>query len=166
MSVRIRPEAGGDQKAIRAVHVAAFPTSQEADLVRRLHDDLDSIISLVAADNGQVIGHVLLSRMRVEGDGRQIRALGLAPISVLPDRQRHGVGSALVEEALRRAEQSGEEMIFLVGEPDYYRRFGFSAEAAAPFASPYAGPYFMARAFVPLPQSGKADYAAAFEELK
>ena len=166
MSVRIRPETGGDQESIRAVNVAAFPTSQEADLVQALHDDFDSVISLVAEDEGNVVGHVLLSRMRVEGDGRQIRALGLAPISVLPDRQAQGVGSALIDEALRRAEESGEEMIFLVGEPGYYRRFGFSAEAAAPFASPYAGPYFMARAFVPLPQSGKADYAAAFEELK
>ena len=163
--IRIRPETGDDKDAIGQVNCAAFPTAQEADLVAALRDDGFSEISLVADDGGNVVGHVLLSRMQVEGDGRARRALGLAPVAVLPDRQRQGIGSALIEGALRHAEERGEEIIFLVGEPGYYRRFGFSAEAAAPFASPYAGPYFMAKSFVPLPRAGKADYAPAFGKL-
>ena len=105
--------------------------------------------------------------MHVEGDGRAWRALGLGPVAVVPERQRQGIGSALIREALVRAEALGEELVFLVGEPEYYRSFGFSAATAAPFASPYAGPYFMALALreAPLPATGKADYAPAFASL-
>ena len=166
MSFRIQPEGWEDSDGIRAVHLAAFPTAAEADLVKMLHDDLDSEISLVAKDGPQVVGHVMLSRMRVEGDGRTYRALGLGPVAVIPELQGQGIGSALIDEAMRLAEQRGEEMVFLVGEPDYYRRFGFSAEAAAPFASPYSGPYFMAKSIgSPLPASGTAAYAPAFAKL-
>ncbi len=166
MSLRVQPESREDSDGIRAVHLAVFPTPAEADLVQMLHDDLDSQISLVAKDGAQVVGHVMLSRMQVEGDGRSYRALGLGPVAVIPELQRRGVGSALIDEAMRLAEQRGEEIVFLLGEPDYYRRFGFSREAAAPFASPYAGPYFMAKSFgSPLPASGTAAYAPAFAQL-
>ena len=166
MSVAVRPERGGDEQAIRKVHLAAFPTPAEADLVSMLRDDCDSVISLVATDGDQILGHVMLSRMRVEADGRSFRALGLGPVAVLPERQRTGVGGALITEAIRQAEERGEELVFVLGEPDYYGRFGFWTEAAAPFASPYAGPYFMAKAFgVEPPAFGTADYAPAFAKL-
>ena len=163
MSPHIRPERGDDAAAIRAVLIAAFPTPAEADLVRKLHEEHDSEISLVAENEGGIVGHVMLSRMTVEDGSRSYRALGLGPVAVLPERQRQGIGGALVREALRRADALGEELVFVLGEPDYYRRFGFSAEAAAPFSSPYAGPYLMARTHgVALPRSGRADYAPAF----
>lgn len=166
MNPRIRPEAGGDDKAIRALLVAAFPTNAEAELVRTLREDRDSEISLVAEESDGILGHVMLSRMKAEGDGRSYRALGLGPVTVVPKRQGRGIGAALIREALRRAEALGEEMVFVLGEPAYYGRFGFSAESAAPFASPYAGPYFMAKTFgAPLPSSGRADYAPAFARL-
>ena len=166
MSLRVQPEGEADSNGIRAVHLAAFPTAAEADLVKMLHEDGDAEISLVAKDGAQMVGHVMLSRMQVEGDGRTFRALGLGPVAVIPEFQRRGVGSALIDEAMRLAEQRGVEIVFLPGEPDYYRRFGFSPEAAAPFASPYAGPYFMAKSFgSPLPASGTAAYAPAFAKL-
>ena len=166
MSLRVQPENAEDSDGIRAVHLAAFPTPAEADLVKMLQDDRDAEISLVAKDGVQVVGHVMLSRMQVEGDGRTYRALGLGPVAVIPELQGRGVGSGLIEEAMRLAEQREEEIVFLLGEPDYYRRFGFSPEAAAPFASPYAGPYFMAKSFgSPLPASGTAAYAPAFAKL-
>ena len=166
MNLRVQPENAEDSDGIRAVHLAAFPTPAEADLVKMLHEDLDSEISLVAKDGAQVVGHVMLSRMQVEGDGRGYRALGLGPVAVIPELQGRGVGSALIEEAMCVAEQRGEEIVFLLGEPDYYRRFGFSLEAAATFASAYAGPYFMAKSFgSPLPASGTAAYAPAFAKL-
>ena len=166
MSVRVQPESWDDSDGVRAVHLAAFPTPAEADLVAKLHAAFASEISLVAKDEGRVVGHALLSRMTAEGDGRAFRAVGLGPVAVLPERQRGGIGSALIEKALRQAEAAGEELVFVVGDPDYYRRFGFSAEAAAPFRSPYAGRHFMARAFgVAVPDAGRADYAAAFGEL-
>ena len=167
MSVEIRPSTPVDANAIREVHLAAFPTPLEADLVDRLTREGDSVNSLVAEDKAAIVGHVLLSRMRVEGDGRTFRALGLAPVAVLPARQGSGIGGALIRQALEQARRAGEELIFLVGEPDYYCRFGFSAETAARFSSPYSGPYWMALALNdrPLPSSGKAEYAAAFAEL-
>jgi len=167
VSLSIRPEAGDDAEAIRAVLLDAFPTAAEADLVERLRQDLDSEISLVAQESGRIVGHILLSRMRVEGDGRAFRALGLAPVAVLRQRQRRGIGGRLIERALAIARDKGEEIVFVVGEPDYYCRFGFSAATAAPFASPYAGPYLMARtlADVALPAAGAADYAPAFAEF-
>ena len=83
---------------------------------------------------GVVVGHVLLSRL-VSPPG----ALALAPLAVLPDRQRRGVGSALVRAALARAREGGGAAAFVLGDPAYYGRFGFSAEAARGYASPYAG---------------------------
>lgn len=164
----IRPAEAGDAPAIRAVHEAAFPTPLEAGLVEALIREGDAIISLVAERQGEIVGHVLLSRMQVRGDGRDLRALGLGPVGVLPGFQGGGIGAALIEGALGIARATGEEIVFLLGEPDYYRRFGFSAEAAAPFASPYSGPWFMAlplRADVAAPRNGEAAYARAFSDL-
>jgi len=164
----VRPGAPADAGAIRAVHRAAFPTMIEADLVEALTGDGDVVVSLVAERGGEVVGHILLSRMTVTGDGRDYRALGLAPVAVLPGFQGSGIGAALIEGALAIAGASGEELVFVLGEPDYYCRFGFAAQTAAPFASPYAGPYFMALALVPAlvpPASGSAAYAPAFAAL-
>ncbi|HYE27381.1 MAG TPA: N-acetyltransferase [Allosphingosinicella sp.] len=164
----VRPESGDDADAIRAVHLAAFPTPAEADLVARLHGDFDSEVSLVAERSGEIVGHLMLSRMAVSGDGRAYRALALGPVAVRPEAQGEGIGSALIRAALDQARGLGEEVVFVVGEPAYYGRFGFSAEAAAPFASPYAGPYFMARWLRPDPAppvAGSAEYAPAFAAL-
>ncbi|HEV2747641.1 MAG TPA: N-acetyltransferase [Allosphingosinicella sp.] len=168
MSIAVRPAEARDASAIRAVHLAAFPDATEADLVGQLDKDGASVLSLVAEEDGEIVGHILMSRMRVEGDGRGFRALGIAPVAVVPERQRAGIGSALIREALARARDAGEQLVFLVGEPDYYRRFGFAAATAARFASPYAGSYFMARALtdVDLPRRGRADYAPAFAGLE
>jgi putative acetyltransferase len=166
--MKVRPAEAGDAETIRAVLLAAFPTAAEADLVDALVRDGDATVSLVAERAGEVVGHVLLSRMRVSGDGRAFRAVGLGPAGVLPGFQGGGIGAGLIEGALGIARATGEAMVFVLGEPDYYRRFGFSAEAAAPFASPYAGPYFMALALRPgfaPPAAGEAAYARAFSDL-
>ena len=167
MTAKVRPAAPVDAPDIRRVHLAAFPTATEADLVEQLDRDGDAAISLVAEAEGEIVGHALMSRMTVEGDGRSWRALGLAPIAVVPALQATGIGSALIRVALDRARADGTELVFVLGEPAYYRRFGFTADAAAPFASPYAGEYFMALALadVELPAEGRARYAAAFEGL-
>jgi putative acetyltransferase len=164
----IRPAEPGDAAAIRAVHRAAFPTRAEADLVEALMREGDAIVSLVEDRQSEIVGHVLLSRMAVTGDGRPVRALGLAPVGVLPGFQGGGIGKGLIEAALAIAQATGEELVFVLGEPDYYTRFGFSAETAAPFASPYASPYFMALVLQPgltPPGHGEAAYARAFSDL-
>ena len=163
--MEIRPARPADSAGIRNVHLRAFPTPLEADLVEKLEADGDACFSIVAEDAGVIVGHVLLSRMTAEVDGQPLRALGLAPVGVVPDRQNQGIGGALVEAAVAAARESGEQLLFLLGEPDYYGRFGFTAERAQPFASPYA--YFQALALVELApvKSGRASYAPAFAEL-
>ena len=164
----IRDAAATDAAAIRTLLTAVFPDATEADLVEQLERDGDAVLSLVATDEGRVVGHIMTSRMMVEADGRSLRAAGLAPVAVLPDHRNRGLGGRLIREALDRLREAGEEMVFLVGEPAYYRRFGFEAAAAAPFASPYAGPYFMALALGEpiVARSGRADYAPVFAGLE
>ena len=168
MTFRIRPAEPTDAEAIRRIHLSAFPTALEADLVERLDRDGDLVISLVAERQSEAVGHVALSRMKVEAEGRRWRALGLGPIGVERSMQGSGAGTALIEAAKAIARATREELIFVLGEPDYYRRFGFSAEIAGPFEAPYSGPFFMALTLQPglsLPARGSADYAAAFAEL-
>ncbi|PRD41816.1 N-acetyltransferase [Phyllobacterium phragmitis] len=162
MPVIIRDEGPADIAAIHRVVEAAFRQSVEADLVDRLRADGDSVISLVAEEDGKIVGHILFSPMSAP-----FPALGLAPVSVLPERQHAGIGSKLIREGLKRAEREGCRAVFVLGEPEYYRRFGFDPALAAGFASAYAGPYLMA---LPLngempAEKGGIDYAPAFAAL-
>ncbi|MGK5551495.1 GNAT family N-acetyltransferase [Actinomadura kijaniata] len=121
---RTRPETGADIAAVRRVNVAAFDRPAEADLVDALRRDPAWIpgLSWVAEDGrGEVIGHTLLTRCRV-GDGD---ALALAPVAVLPEYQRRGVGDAVVRAALGAARDRGERLVVVLGHPAYYPRFGF-----------------------------------------
>jgi putative acetyltransferase len=141
---------------------AAFGQPAEAELVDRLRADGDSVISLVAVEKGQVVGHVLFSQLAAP-----FRALALAPVSVLPERQNAGIGSQLIRAGLERAAQDGWQGTFVLGEPEYYGRFGFDAVLARGFASPYRGQYFMAQALNgELPTTeGRVDHAPAFVAL-
>jgi len=167
--VELRDAAEGDAEGIRNVLVDAFPTSMEADLVERLGREGDTVISMVACDDGAIVGHILFSRMHAEADGRALDALGLGPVAVLARRQGEGIGSGLIEAGVARAGSLGADIVFLVGEPGYYRRFGFDPATAAPFESPYAGPYFQAKTLhsgVAATRRGRAEYAPAFAELE
>lgn len=160
MSVRVaHPE---DAPAIRQLLASAFPSSAEADLVDRLRLDGDVAVELVAIDGAQVVGHVLLSVL-----GGPIRALALAPVAVAPERQGTGIGHTLIEAAHRQAAAEGWEAIFVLGEPAYYGRFGYSVEAARPFDSLYSGPWFMLLPLrAPLPATGgTVAYPSAFAGL-
>lgn len=123
---------------------AAFGGDDEARLVERLRGDGLVRVSLVAIEDGEVVGHVLFTDLAVSVDGRRLRALCLAPLSVRPDYQRSGVGSMLVREGLRQAAQAGFEAVLVLGHPDYYPRFGFSAALAQKLAGPFSGEAFMA----------------------
>jgi putative acetyltransferase len=134
----IRKETGRDADAVYNVVSSAFGRPAEAQLVRDLHAAGDAVVALIAEDEIELVGHVLLSRMAAP-----FPALALAPVSVSPTRQGRGIGSALVREALRCAADDQWLAVFVLGDPKYYGRFGFSTAAAAGFSSPYAGDYFM-----------------------
>lgn len=152
-----------DHEAIRSLLIAAFGGSVEAELVEQLRSDGDSEIELVAEEEGEIVGHILFSSVNAP-----FPALALAPVAVLPDRQRSGVGSALIKAGHRIAGDAGWRGIFVLGEPDYYRRFGYHPALAAGFSSPYAGDYFMALALNgPLPAaSGAVRHAPAFAAVE
>ena len=157
-----------DADGIGAIHAAAFGRDAEAKLVRMLEADGDALVSLVAGIEGARVGHVLFSRMTVNADGEPVAAAGLAPLGVLPSYQGLGIGSALIREGLSLLSTLGIRQCFVLGHPNYYSRFGFRVETAAPYLSPYAGPHFMALALdsaLPLPERGRADYAPAFARL-
>ncbi len=157
--MQVRAAREQDMPAIRHLTEAAFGQPDEADLVDRLIADNDAVISLVAEHDGTLAGHVMFSHMTAP-----MRALGLAPVSVLPAYQRQGVGTALIRQGLGIAAETGWQAVFVLGDPGYYTRFGFSPDAAKGFQNAFAGPHFMALALVPdaLPTTGAVSYAAAF----
>jgi putative acetyltransferase len=141
---RVRWERPDDLHAIRFVNEAAFGRSEEADLIDRLRVDGMVLASLVAEGEGRVVGHILFSRMWVETAGRSISCVALAPLAVLPDHQRRGIGGELVRFGLESLRVCGEHMVFVVGHPGYYPRFGFSSDRASVFSSPFPPDAFMA----------------------
>lgn len=118
--LKIRPETQTDVAAVRAVNTAAFPTVAEADLVDRLRGRLEPWISLVA-DAGGVVGHILFTPVQIGAH----TAMALGPMAVAPERQRSGVGSALVRAGLQACADAGHNLVFVLGHADYYPRFGF-----------------------------------------
>jgi putative acetyltransferase len=160
--IDVRDESPRDWKAVYQVVSSAFGQLAEAELVEELREGGDSVVSLVAEEDGQIVGHVLLSRMDAP-----FRSLALAPVSVIPTRQRRGIGSALIKRAVDSARSKGWDAIFVIGDPNYYERFGFDREAAAGFTSPYAGRHFMVLWLSPsLPATtGELRHAPAFAAL-
>jgi putative acetyltransferase len=152
----IRDENPADRPHVDFLLDRAFGGNYESRLVMRLRAAALVAIALVAEEEERIVGHIVLSRLRAQVDGRCLRALALAPMAVRPDRQRRGVGTRLIAAALERARASGAEAIFVLGHPDYYSRFGFSADLAAKIAAPFAGANFMALELLPGSLSGVA----------
>jgi putative acetyltransferase len=160
----IHREAGdADAPTVRAILLESFPTPAEADLVDRLREDGDLVLALLAEEGEAPCGVAVLSPMEAP-----FPALGLGPVAVRPARRRHGIGAALVREALARAGAAGWRGVFVLGDPAWYARLGFSAEAAAGFDCAFAGPAFMAcplgGAALPA-RGGRLAYPPAFDGL-
>jgi putative acetyltransferase len=168
----VRRETTADRAAVAAVHAAAFATPgggtpAEVGLVDALRDDGDAIpaLSLVATVGDVVVGHVLGSRGRL-GDRPSV---GLGPLGVQPEHQRRSVGQALMHAVLGAADALGESELFLLGDPAYYRRFGFVL--AAPLGllppDPAWSAHFQVRPLAARDPSARGTfrYAAAFDRL-
>jgi putative acetyltransferase len=125
MSLSIRTEAPADAAAIRRVLEADFPTADEARLVELLHAGGHLLVSLVAEEDEAIVGYIAFSPVRIDGAAAEEDGVGLAPVAVLPDHQRRGIGSRLVREGLAACERAGYGFVVVLGEPAYYRRFGF-----------------------------------------
>lgn len=143
----IRHARTADRPAIAEMVEAAFGQADEARLVARLRSEGDVLFELLAENGGQIDGHILFSRLRADSENLYA---ALAPLAVRPGCQRAGVGAALVRTSLEQAREFGAHGVIVLGHPDYYSRFGFSAAVAAHVRSVYAGsPAFMALALQP-----------------
>lgn len=122
--MRIRPEAPADVASIDTLNRAAFGGPVEARIVAALRGAVAPLLSLVAEDEGQVVGHILFSPVTLDPTSPAL-VMGLAPMAVSPDRQRQGIGSALVRAGLDACRDAGAAVVVVVGHPEYYPRFGF-----------------------------------------
>jgi putative acetyltransferase len=123
--IQIRPEAPEHAAGVRAVEEQAFGRSGEADLCERVLAAGGVILSLVALDEGQVVGHVLFTPVTLESGEQRMQIAGLGPVAVLPERQREGIGSQLIRAGLEAVRQQGWPAAVVLGHPGYYPRFGF-----------------------------------------
>jgi putative acetyltransferase len=121
VDVVIREERRGDIPAIRDVNRRAFPQEQEANLVDALRSNHAVRLSLVATLADRVVGHIMYSPAQID----QLTGAGLGPMAVLPELQRHRIGSMLVEAGNRQLNESGCPFIIVLGHAEYYPRFGF-----------------------------------------
>jgi len=149
MSWKIRAEKPGDVPAVREVNRLAFGREDEARLVDDLRSGAHARISLVASREDKIIGHVMFSALSIETERGSVEALALAPVGVVPEAQGQGIGSALIREGLRRCGHLGHSTVIVLGEPDYYSRFGFSSTLARKLRSQYSGEAFMALELTP-----------------
>ena len=132
----VRRETPEDRKAIAAVHTASFPSTDEAQLVEALRKAGRLCISLVAERQGTIVGHVAFSPVQLTGsDG----GLGLAPVAVLPAQRRRGVAGRLIREGLALCGAEDRGFVVVLGDPDYYGRFGFVAATRWKLSDEYGG---------------------------
>jgi putative acetyltransferase len=124
--ITIRTEQAADGAPIREVLVSAFGTGQEAALVDRLRQNGRILLSLVALCAGEVVGHIAFSEVTIADGTASEKGAGLAPMAVSPQWQKRGIGARLIRAGVAACEELGVGFIVVLGEPEYYRRFGFA----------------------------------------
>lgn len=180
----LRPARKTDRDGIYKVHETAFGRADEAKLVETLLNDGADIseLSLVAVQNGAVIGHILYTEVQilddknknlssmVRGKGGTAYAIALAPLAVLPERQKTGVGKALANESMKLADERGHGIIIVLGHPEYYPKFGFEPASKFGMNSPFDVPddVFMAKPLTAYNEKicGNVIYHEAFIEVE
>jgi putative acetyltransferase len=167
--VNIRPERPADAAAIDAVNRAAFGQPAEATLVADLRDQASPLVSLVAEEGREVVGHVLFSPVTLTNHA-DVKIMGLAPMAVLPAMQRRGIGSTLARAGLDACTRLGCDAVVVLGHAQYYPRFGFQPASAFGVRCEYDVPdeVFMALELAPGRLAGKSGtirYHPAFARL-
>jgi putative acetyltransferase len=134
--MELREELPGDKKSVRDIHLRAFGGDHGlvvAGLVDTLRETITPTdgLSLVAAHDGQVVGHVMFTRSLLDAPRRLVEVQVLSPLAVMPDYHKRGIGSALVRQGLKALAERAVPLVFLEGDPGYYSRFGFAPGSAA-----------------------------------
>lgn len=165
ITMKIRPETSQDINAIEKITIAAFDGKWYSDqteylVIHRLRTAEAMSVSLVAEVDGKVVGHVAFSVVTI--NGKDMGWYGLGPVSVLPELQKHGIGSKLIREGLSSIQEKGAKGCVLEGDPAYYQRFGFKACPGLFYASTPDQKYFMALPFYDDVPEGKVEFHRAF----
>lgn len=173
--ISVRLETPDDREAIRGVNKAAFDRPDEADLVDRLRDEVPACLSLVAMAHQRVVGHILFTPVAVQPDGappdeHSFEAFAIGPMAVLPSHQHQGVGRTLILSGLDACRRNGWSVIFVLGHPGYYPRFGFEPAKQYGFTTSFDVPdeAFMVRALTPDAldgRSGQVTYHPLFDSV-
>ncbi|WP_299990464.1 N-acetyltransferase [uncultured Pontibacter sp.] len=147
MPIQIRQEQPADYPAVFALVEQAFRELEISDhneqfLVERLRqsDAFIPELSLVAADSGKIVGHILLTKLKIRSRDQEFRSLSLAPVAVLPAYQRQGIGGMLIQHAHQVARQLGYTSVILVGHENYYPRFGYKRASTFGITFPFEVP--------------------------
>ena len=167
--MQIRNETPADIEAVRNLNLAAFDGAAESRLVDGLRENAEPLISLVAEDDGVIVGHILFSPV-IHSQDADLKMMGLAPMAVAPDRQKSGIGSALAREGLERCQAMGVAGVVVLGHPQYYPRFGFVPSSEFGIVSEYDVPedVFMVLELEPgalQNKSGRVHYHREFSNL-
>lgn len=166
--MQIRAEQAGDLAAIDELHRICFPSDAESRLVRALRDADYLVASLVADRQGEIVGHVAFSRLIIDTAGRAPIIASLAPLAVLPEFRRRGIGASLVRQGLAECAARGMEAVVVLGEPGYYRRFRFDAALTRQLECEYQCDAFQAVELTPNALrnvQGRVVYPAPFQDL-
>jgi putative acetyltransferase len=164
MDFTIRHEEEKDIDQVRAIVCAAFPSEAESKLVDALRVNGKATISLVAVNGEDVVGHILFSPVSLSpAPLNDPKGIGLAPVAVRPDVQLQGIGSRLIREGLRLCKEQGFDYCVVLGDPNYYGRFGFEKASRFNVQNEYGedDPFMVIR-FSDQPVSGLAKYADEF----
>ena len=169
-AIYIRAEVPADIAEIRKVNLQAFPGPGEADLVETLRSKKATIFSFVALCDSNITGHIMFSPVTLDPIQISIKGAGLAPVAVLPEFQRRGIGSLLIRHGIEQCKQAGYDYIALLGHPEYYPRFGFVPSVKYNIKCEYDAPVeaFMIlelRAGALTGHSGTVKYLPEFNEV-
>ena len=156
INIETRVEQPGDAESIYQVNAIAFGQIEEAELVNVLRKHCSEQLSLVAVAKGKIVGHILFSPVSVHGDHGIAMGMGLAPMAVLPEWQRRGIGSRLVHDGVARLIEAKCPFLVVLGHPEYYPRFDFKPASRYGIECEWAVPdeAFMMRVLDPARMKG------------
>ena len=151
--MEIRKTTEPDVEDVLNVHVKAFGLNKGAEISDLVHGLLNDptalpLLSLIATKDNHVVGHILFTKAHIENGGSSVSAVILAPLAVVPEAQSQGVGGQLIREGLKLLAKLGVELVFVLGHPEYYPRYGFKPAGVQGFEAPYPIPENHANAWM------------------
>ena len=141
MNITIRKEEERDYKKVYEVNRLAFQQENESKLIEKIRKGKNFVpdLSLVAKIDDEIVGHILFSRIKIVGDSI-FESLALAPVAVIPEFQKQGIGAELIKKGIEKAKELGFDSIIVLGHKEYYPKFGFKRASNWSIECPFEVP--------------------------